>query len=272
MLKKILHEPLVHFFLVGSLLFFYLSKQDDMPAKEQLVITKGKIKQLKAQYAQTRQQAPSPDEFQALIENQIREDLAFQYGMELGLVENDTIIKRRVQQKIEFMLDDSIATLEPTKKELQDYMNAHRSQYTIAPVYTFKHIYINPQAHEDFDLYLKNLKSEKLDLVYANRGDSTMLESLYENISTAQIARLFGLKFAEALDAVPLSTWLGPVKSGYGVHLVYIEKKKKRHFATLDEVASKVKLDFRVDAQKKALDAFYTELKKKYNVTIEELK
>lgn len=272
MLKKILQEPLVHFVLVGSLLFFFLSQQDDSLAKEQLVITQGKIKQLTAQFTKIRQRAPSTDELQSLIDNQIHEDLAFKHGKEMGLVENDSIIKRRVQQKLEFMLNDSIASLEPTDDVLKVYMKKHKEQYTIAPVFTFKHIYINPEQHTDLDAYIKNLKAETLDLDYAKRGDSIMLESDYENISTAQIARLFGLKFAKALDILPEQTWAGPVKSGYGVHLVYIEKKKKRHFATLEEIASQVKLDFRMGAQKKALDDFYAELENKYDLRIEEVK
>ncbi len=207
--------------------------------------------------------------YQVLIDNQIREDLAFEHGVALGLVENDSIIKRRVQQKIEFMLNDSIASIEPTGEDLQAFMDRHKERYTIAPVYTFKHVYINPEKHVELDAYIETLKAEDLNLVYNERGDSVMIESRFENISTVQIARLLGLKFAKSLDELPLEKWVGPVQSGYGVHLVYIEHKEAKHLATLKELESKVKLDFRVDAQKKAINAFYEELKHKYDLVIE---
>ena len=268
MFEKILQEPLLHFLLVGGLLFFYLSNQDDSVAKEQLVITEGKINQLTAQFTKTRQRAPTKDELQALIDSQIREDLAFEYGSQMGLVENDTIIKRRVQQKIEFMLNDSIASLEPTKEELKAYMLVHKERYTIAPVYSFKHIYINPEKHEDVALFIKNLKAEDLSALYTERGDALMLESEYKNISTARIAKLFGLKFAKTLDTLAENEWVGAVKSGYGQHLVFIEEKKPRHLATLKELEAKVKFDFRLDAQKQAIDGFYNELKDRYEIVV----
>ncbi len=106
--------------------------------------------------------------YQVLIDNQIREDLAFEHGVALGLVENDSIIKRRVQQKIEFMLNDSIASIEPTGEDLQAFMDRHKERYTIAPVYTFKHVYINPEKHVELDAYIETLKAEDLTLSITN--------------------------------------------------------------------------------------------------------
>jgi len=267
--RRILQEPLLHFLVVGSLLFFYLSSTDT-ETKPQVTISQGKIKQLTAQFSKTRQRTPSDEELDALIENQIREDLAFEHGVQMGLVENDSIIKRRVQQKIEFMLNDSIGSIEPSHEDLQTYLESHKEHYTIAPIYSFKNVYINPEKHESVDAFIIELQSKDLNTNYKILGDSMMLESEYKHISTAQIARLFGRKFAKSLDAIPLDDWQGPVKSGYGVHLVLIENKILKHSATLEEVETEVRRDFRADAQKKALNAFYNQLKEQYNVKVEE--
>ena len=270
MFKRILQEPLLHFLVVGSFLFFYLSSIDT-ETKPQVTITQGKIKQLTAQFEKTRQRTPSDIELKALIKNQIREDLAFEHGMQMGLVENDSIIKRRVQQKIEFMLKDSIAGIEPSREDLEAYLMEHKEQYTMAPVYSFKHVYINPEQHEDVDAFIEKLKSMDLSAQYKNVGDSMMIESDYMHITTAQVARLFGRKFAKALDAISLDTWQGPIKSGYGVHLVFIDHKIPKHLATLEEVENQLRRDFSVDAQKKALNAFYDALKVHYDVNVEEV-
>jgi parvulin-like peptidyl-prolyl isomerase len=253
---------------VGSLLFFYLSN-NNTTTQPQVVISVGKINQLTAQFTKTRQRAPSTEELKALIDNQVREDLAFKHGAQMGLVEDDSIIKRRVQQKLEFMLNDSIAGIEPNREELLAYLDTHRDKFTIAPVYSFKHIYINPQMHEDTNVFIAELQTENLDAVYQDRGENIMLESEYTDISSAQIARLFGRKFTENLDSVTLGKWQGPVKSGYGLHLVIIDKKLPEHLATLDEMESEIKRDFRIDAQKKAIEAFYEELQREYSVTVE---
>lgn len=267
MLKRILQEPLLHFLVVGGLLFFYLSNNDTVE-KPEIIISEGKIKQLTAQFTKTRQRAPTKEERKALIDNQVREDLAFKHGTQMGLVDNDTIIKRRVQQKIEFMLNDSIAGIEPSNEELQTYLDAHKKKYTIAPVYSFKHVYINPEKHEDINAFIASLKVQELDVNYVSLSDSIMLDNAYENTSTAQIARLYGLKFAKSLDDVEVGTWQGPVKSGYGLHLVKIDKKSPRRIGTLEELSSEIKRDFRTDTQKKAVNDFYKTLEDQYTVTI----
>jgi len=267
-LKRILKEPLLHFAVVGLLLFFYLSKNDPV-TKPEIVISWAKIQQITAQFAKTRQRPPSSLELQALIDNLVKEELSFRQGEDMGLIENDPIIKRRVQQKIEFMLNDSFGSLEPSPEDLQTYLDKHQEKYMIEPVYSFKHIYINPEKHDDLDGYLTQLRSKDLDAIYQDSGDSIMLESKYESISTDQVARLFGRKFVESMNALAIQQWLGPVKSGFGVHLLLIENKQPRHLATLDEVDFEIKLDYRLELQKKAINAFYAELLKKYNLIIE---
>ena len=268
LLKRILQEPLLHFAVVGSLLFFYLSS-NDVTTKPQVVISEGRINQLTAQFSKTRQRTPSAEELKALIDNQVREDLAFKHGTQMGLVENDSIIKRRVQQKLEFMLNDSIASIEPSREELQAYLDTHQDKFIIAPVYSFKHIYINPEKHESTNAFIAELKKENLDEVYQDRGDTIMLESEYIDIGSLQIARLFGRKFTENLDTITLNKWQGPVKSGFGLHLVIIDKKTSEHVATLNEMELEIKRNYRIAAQKQAIDAFYQELQKEYSVTVE---
>ncbi len=94
MFKRILQEPLLHFVIVGSLLFITLSS-NDTSSQPHIVIFEDKIKQLSAQFSKTRQRPPMAEELNALIDNQVKEDLAFRHGVQMGLVENDTIIKRR---------------------------------------------------------------------------------------------------------------------------------------------------------------------------------
>jgi len=271
LLKRILQEPLLHFLVVGSLLFIYLSN-NDTTTSPQIVITKGKVEQLTAQFTKTRQREPSKEELKALIDNQIKENLAFTHGVNMGLLEDDSIIKRRVQQKIEFMLNDSIAAIEPSTKELQAYLDKHKDRYTISPIYSFRHIYINPDKHQDIDNFIAELKNKDLDNLYGELGDSMMIDNQFKSATTAQIARVLGEKFAKKLDTLPLHSWQSHIKSGYGEHLVIIDKKTPSHIATLEEINRVLRRDFRVDAQKRALEEFYKELKSQYIIKVEESK
>ena len=268
MLRRILKEPLLHFVVAGSLLFVALSGED-APLKPEIKISVGKVQQVTAQFTKTRQRPPTEEELASLIEAEIREELAFAQGKQLGLVENDAIIKRRVQQKLEFMLSNSIATIEPSQAELQAFLDSHVDLFTIAPVYSFKHIYVNPEKHVDTQGFLARLQQQDLNSTYRECGDSIMLEPRYKNLAQAQVARIFGRQFALSLAEQPLQVWVGPVSSGFGVHLVYVEEKSASHVAKLANIEAKVRLEFRVDAQKRAIDEFYRELQEIYDVTIE---
>ncbi len=52
------------------------------------------------------------------------------------------------------------------------------------------------------------------------------------------------------------------------MHLVSIDKKTAEHVATLDEMDAEIKRDYRIDAQKKAIDIFYEELRTQYRVSV----
>ena len=99
-----------------------------------------------------------------------------------------------------------------------------------------------------------------------------MIESQFRDITTAQIARLLGDKFAKKLDTLPLHSWQSSIKSGYGEHLVIIDQKTPSHIATIKEIERVLRRDFRVDAQKRALEEFYKELKSQYIIKVEEPK
>jgi len=269
LLRRILKEPLLHFVVAGSLLFAALSGEN-VPIKPEIKISAGKVQQITAQFTKTRQRSPTEEELASLIDAEIREELAFAQGKQLGLVEDDTIIKRRVQQKLEFMLSNSIASIEPSQAELQAFLDSHVDLFTIDPVYSFKHIYVNPEKHEDTQSFLARLQQQDLNSTYRDCGDSIMLEPRYKNLAHAQVSKLFGRQFALNLSEQPLQVWVGPVSSGFGVHLVYIEEKRASHVAKLANIEAKVRLEFRVDAQKRAIDELYIELQGIYDVTIEE--
>jgi hypothetical protein len=274
-MQRLMREPLLHFLLLGAALFvaFSFLRDDSAPRQAQIVVSVGKIEHLAALFARTWQRPAMREELEGLINDFIREEVAYREGLALGLDRDDTIIRRRIRQKLEFIAEDLTSQVEPTEAELVAYLAAHPDHFRIAPRLSFRQVYVNPEQHRN------GLDTHVRDLVMAlNRdgstdasglGDRIQLEHGYANISTRDIARLFGAQFATAIVALPPGTWQGPISSGYGVHLVIVDERHDGRHPPLDAVRDAVRREWENARRKERIEQFYRTLLEKYMTIVE---
>ena len=94
-------------------------------------------------WQRTRQRPPTQDELDGLIEDFIKEEVLYCESMAMGLDRDDTIIRRRLRQKMEFFTDDLLAAVEPTDEALRAYLGENPSKFRVEAKVTFEHIYFN---------------------------------------------------------------------------------------------------------------------------------
>jgi len=277
-LKQILKEPLLHFLLLGSALFvaYGMLQKPGGDGSNEIVVSAGEIEHLAASFAKTWQRPPTPQEMAGLVKARVREEVYYKEAMALGLDKDDTVIRRRLRQKMEFIADDIVAQSEPTDTELTAYMQAHPDSFRIEPRITFSQVYLNPEKHG------KNLArdSEQLlvkltrlgDSADANKlGDPLMLENTFTALPTSEIAKQFGTAFAAKLSELSPGQWHGPIQSGYGLHLVRISQRVDAHLPPLAEVRELVRREWDNTRRLQANEKFYQQLLQHYTVTIEGL-
>ena len=129
---RLLREPLLHFLILGAALFAihgYVSSDTETPAGDAIVVSGGKIEHLAALFTRTWQRPPSRTELEGLVNDFIREEAAYREGTEIGLDRNDTIIRRRIRQKLEFLTKDIADQQEPSDEELQTYLDEHADKF-----------------------------------------------------------------------------------------------------------------------------------------------
>lgn len=300
-MKNLLKEPLIHFLLFGLILFglFSLTANNE---QDNITITMpdAKKSQLAFSFEKTYQRKPSEQELAVLIQNNYKMQLAFQKGVEMGLLDGDEVIQRRIQQKVEFIVEDVANNLNPNNEELEAFLEANREDYLSDQVFSFEHVYLDPSKHHNFkdkqdetlvkvnniDTLHNELSQEKLtkndaksDVKIDSKNkakqlmslsDDIFLEYQYDNISNALVARYFGSQFAEALQTMPLDSWQQGVKSGYGKHIVKLTMRVGGELQTLDEVKSQVKKDWLIEQRKLSLASFYKQLFEEYSVDTRE--
>ena len=273
MLRKLIKEPLFHFVVLGAALFgLYsaVSGDDERPAGE-IVITEGRARNLSDTFARTWQRPPTPMELDGLIEDYIREEVLYREAVAIGLDRDDTIIRRRLRQKLEFVSEEA-ATSEPTEAVLADFLAANADAYRVESRLTFSQVYLDagkrgPHLEADAASLLDALRSRRTSA--AEAGDATMLEAHHVAASETEVERQFGEEFAAGLRDAPTGEWFGPVRSGYGAHLVLIETRTPGRPATLAEVRDAVARDWAAANRQQQLDAQYRTLRSRYVVRIE---
>lgn len=277
MLQRLLREPLVHFVLLGALLFgLYgvLGGAESASPGGEIVVTEGRIRNLGDTFTRTWQRPPTADELNGLIEDYLREEVLYREGVALGLDRDDTIIRRRLRQKLEFVSEDAASASEPTERELTEFLAENADRYRFESRLTFTQVFLDPskrgdQLEADAARLLHDLRLRGKKLDPASLGDSLMLDPRYEQATEGDIARLFGAEFEAALREQPAGEWVGPLKSGYGAHLLLIEARTPGKVATLAEVRDAVARDWSARRRQQLLDEQYQQLRSRYQVRIE---
>ncbi len=276
-MKRLLKEPLLHFLLLGAVLFaaYAVLPRGGAGDLGRIVVTQGKIENLRASFSRVWQRPPSPAELDGLVQDYIRDEVLAREAMALGLDKDDTIIRRRLRQKIEFISDDIAAQSEPTDAELSAYLTAHPDAFRVEQRFTFSQVYLNPEKHGDLArdtaqlLAQLNQAGGKAD--FSALGDPFLLERQFTAAPASEVAKQFGEKFAVNLGGLVPGQWQGPVESGYGVHLVLVSERTDGRVPALADVRDAVRREWANARRLEANEKFYQELLKRYIVTIEGL-
>jgi len=275
-MKRILREPLLHFLLLGIAIFAgygLVSKRTiDEPGK--IVVSAGQVAAMAEGFARTWRRPPTSEEIEGLIRDRVQEEVYCREAMALGLDKDDTVIRRRLRQKMEFVTDDVAALGEPSDDELSAFLKSHADTFRVQRQFTFSQVYLNPERHgenlaRDSAQLLARLQQagDKADL--SELGDSFLLEHKFQSLPASEVAKHFGEKFAAKLGELSPGQWHGPVESGYGVHLVWINERTEGRLPALVEVRDAVRREWANARRLESNEKFYEELLKRYVVTIE---
>jgi hypothetical protein len=272
----LLREPLVQFIALGAALFalYGVLDRDRADAPGAIVVSRGQIEHLTMGFGRVWQRPPTAEELGGLIRDHIREEVYYREAVAIGLDRDDTVIRRRLRQKLEFVSEDIAALAEPSESDLKAFLESHPDRFRTEPRITFKHVYLNPQRHgnrlsADADALLRRLKQAGVQADVSGFGDRFLLASSFDSAPRSEIAQQFGADFARALNDLARREWAGPVQSGYGVHLVLVSERTEDRLPALEEVRDAVRREWANAQREKANEAFYQRLLARYTVTIE---
>ncbi len=278
--SRLAKEPLFHFLILGLAIYggyAWLYAGEASESDQQIIrVGEGELAWMRTSFEKRWKRAPTPNELQGLTQEYIRETAFYREALAMGLDKDDTIVRRRLAQKLEFLVQDLIDVSPPTVAQLEAYFEEHRADYRQPDLITFTHAFVDPDKRGDETESHAAMVRQALENAddptsgAKKLGDPFMLQLYYPERTEADISKLFGGGFAQSIGDLSVGTWQGPVLSGYGVHLVYVHDHQTFPDPAYTDVQDRVAEDW-AEARREELNEEYRDrLLEKYTIVIED--
>ncbi|QEW18492.1 hypothetical protein LA6_000658 [Marinibacterium anthonyi] len=271
MLKTIAREPLVHFLVLGGLLFAawsWLAPQPDV-GPEVIIIDQARLDHLETLWTAQWKRAPADDDRAAIIDRHLRQEVFYREALRMGLDQDDDIIRTRLAQKMEAVSSDlGLLMQPPTEDQLRAFHAARPDLFTLPQAFAFRQVlYLPAEAGDAVETTLAALQGGAE--IPPDRRNKLSVPLDWALTSTQALENAFGGGFAKALGTLPVGTWSGPVRSGLGLHLVQVTEGQPEQLASFDEIRDYVARQYEYYTVLDAQDRMYRDLLDRYEIRFE---
>jgi peptidyl-prolyl cis-trans isomerase C len=276
-MKRLLHEPLLHFLLIGAALFavfqFVRPATKATPSSKQIQLSINDLAQLTLLFQSQWKRQPTAPELERLMETKIQTEILYREALAMGLDKDDEIVKRRMAQKMQFLAEDA-APRQPTTAELKSWYAKNSDKFAMPTRVSFRHLYFSPdgratRAGDDAVKALAQLAGQPVDAKLPESfADPFMFQDYYRDRATDYLSKEFGPQFAQAVAKLPTGSWQGPIESGFGWHLVFVDTATPGRVPDFEEVEPDVKTAWLSEQKALAWEKAYQDMRAKYTVLL----
>lgn len=277
-MKRLLREPLLHFLLLGAVLFgLYSLTQGGRPgtaSSKEIRLTLDELAQLALLFQAQWRRDPTPEEFSRMVENKIQGEILYREALAMGLDKDDEIVKRRMAQKLQFLAEDVAAAREPTTTELKSWFEKNSASFAQPNRVSFRHLYFSPdrrgsRARDDAAKAIAKLAGQPQGAKFAAAlADPFMFQEYYRDRAPEFLGREFGPQFAQAVAKLAPGSWQGPIESGFGWHLVFVDTVIPGRVPAFEEVEPDVKTAWLAEQKAQAWEKAYKDMRAQYTVLL----
>ena len=247
-------------------LIYHLVSGPQPAGEDEIIVTSGQIEHMVSIFEKTRQRLPSPGELDGLIAAFVEEEVLAREAISMGLDQGDTIIRRRLKQKMDFLLDD-FTQVQASDEQLQEFLENNPGRFQTKARISFSQVFFRNESEVDLNAVLADLESGLLRVETV--GDATLLPANLELARSIEVSSQFGKLFTEAVFSLSPGQWSGPVESAFGLHLVKAYKLVPGFMPELSEIRETVQREWLVEYRRTAQQKLKDQLMEKYRISIE---
>jgi hypothetical protein len=262
-------EPLFHFLLLGGLLFaahaVFNRDEKTGAAPPAVRITAADTDWLRQMWARQWQRPPTDEELARLVADHVREEVLAREAKALELDIGDTVVRRRLAQKMSFLLDDTIRFAEPPEQELLALYEARPELVSAPGQISFTQVFFQrEQSDGRISATLAALSDGSTEV--RESGDRLLIGDSLTKQDERGLSGLFGAAFAKAVFSQPVGSWSGPLESAYGLHLVKVTEVSPALRRPFAESRERLAAEWRRERQEAASGRLLKELMRKYRI------
>ena len=246
MISAIFQQPLAHFLVIGSLIFgvYAVVRTPDPPGTEnEIAVSIDTATRLAAVYEQTWQRKPTAEELSGLIDRHIQEEVLVREAKAFALDQDDPVIRQRLSQKMQFLIDSAVARPDPAPGELEKFFHENSNSYVSPAKVSIEQVYLGEQVAGDSIKPVKAALSEGED--FRAIGNRSLLPPTIPLSTKRGVDNVFGDGFWDRLVDARLNEWTGPIQSGYGYHLVRVVERVDETLPPFEKIKDGVLEDWR---------------------------
>ncbi|SET40041.1 peptidyl-prolyl cis-trans isomerase [Thalassotalea agarivorans] len=268
-LSALLREPLLHFLLIGALIFVFVT-EDDGSDNQVITISEGRIAQLKNDYVLRWQREPIQQELDNAINFYATTQMYLNEARSLGLDYNDSVIDRRLRQKMNFILEDIVAIQQPSEQDLQRFYQENPDSFLSDAEISFEQVHISIDKPDELLAQQIDIQKQRIAQGNTPEGDAFYVQPNFTAQSDVEIDKAFGTGFAAQLADAPRDQWSGPYRSQIGEHFVFVSGYELGTVKPYEEVKAAVEDGWRYQQFLAAEAAFEAKMKQHYRVELPE--
>jgi PPIC-type PPIASE domain len=199
--RRLLREPLVHFFGVGALLFLVQHLLVGDPRT--ITVTPGLSAELTRRFQDLNGRKPNPAELATALQKWERDEALFREALREHLDRDDPSVRTALVDKMHALAAFEVPKREPTEAELQSWLGAHRSLYETPLRYDFEFVAFpkaEPAAAEHLEKFARATQE--------GANASTLGRSVIGgNLTTPEMKDRIPPELAERIPSLPLGQW-----------------------------------------------------------------
>jgi hypothetical protein len=237
----------------------------------EIVVDQAAVDELVSAYEGQFGSKPDLRQLKALIDRHVEDEVLYREGLALGVDRDDEIVRRRVVQKMRFLTEDRTLVGEPDDAAVRRFYKANSDRYTTPAAITFSHVFFSadmPGGEQRAISTLVELAKSGLKRA-PDRGDAFPGPQDFTQFNPAYASREFGKsELSDRLAGLSVHTWSGPLRSGYGWHLVYVDQVQPPQLLSFERVEARVRQDLVDDIRYRLNVEAMAALRRKYSVHI----
>lgn len=273
LLRRILREPLLHFLALGALVFgiysmLGASETEATDPRFEVTVTQAQVDGMASRFENTWRRPPNADELRGMIEAHVRQDILVQEALALSMDENDPVIRQRLAQKMEFLVDSAASAQPATDPELAEFFQKNAADYATTEAIAFEQIFLGADPTED--VIFETIAAANAGVDIMTLGERTMLPSSIRLSDRRAIAQTFGADLFDAIAALEAGQWQGAFRSGFGVHVIRLLEHVPPVVPDLEEVRARVEADWLRQASEELSAALFEEMRERYTIVLPE--